>query len=99
MVKQFRATTTSLSLIAATRAHPAKRPAITDEASPFALRSTRNRPRTAMHQWCVAGANEGGKGSGRVVADILGFRISGAMLGLVAAGPPRAVPDDGCGVM
>jgi len=30
---------------------------------------------------------------------ILGFRISGAMLGLVAAGPPRAVPDDGCGVM
>jgi len=23
-----------------------------------------------MHQWCVAGANEGGKGSGRVVADI-----------------------------
>ena len=27
--------------------------AITDEASPFALRSTRNRPRRAVHQGCV----------------------------------------------
>src|SRR5215204_2635338 len=35
--------------------------AITDEASPFALRSTRNHPRRAMHQGCVAGANDGGR--------------------------------------
>ena len=57
MVKQFRATTTSLSLIAATRRTPAKRPAITDEASPFALRSTRNHRRTAVRRgasWTAA---------------------------------------------
>ena len=44
LVKQFRATTPSLSLAidySATRRSPAKRLAITDEASPFALRSTR----------------------------------------------------------
>jgi len=41
---------------------------ITDEASPFALRSTRNRPRRAMRQGCVARANAGGRkwrGGGR----------------------------------
>jgi hypothetical protein len=37
---------------AATRRSPAKGLAITDEASPFALRSTRNRPRTALHPGC-----------------------------------------------
>ena len=35
---------------AATRRSPAKRLAITDEASPLVLRSTRNRPRTALHR-------------------------------------------------
>jgi hypothetical protein len=34
-------------------AYPALRLAITDEASPFALRSTRNRPRTAVHRLLV----------------------------------------------
>jgi hypothetical protein len=45
LVKQFRATTPSLSLaidlLSHQAQHPAKRLAITDEASPFALRSTR----------------------------------------------------------
>ena len=52
-------------------AQPALEPAcITDEASPLVLRSTRNRSEEAMHQGCVARANEGGEGSGGVVADI-----------------------------
>jgi len=38
-----------------------ERTAITDEASPFALRSTRNRPRTALHLRCQSAV----KGSGR----------------------------------
>jgi hypothetical protein len=42
----------------------AARFAITDEASPFALRSTRNHPRRAMHHGCVAGANDGEEGRG-----------------------------------
>jgi hypothetical protein len=53
MVKQFRATHyLTVPPYATTRRSPAKRLAITDEASPFALRSTRNHPRTALHQRC-----------------------------------------------
>jgi hypothetical protein len=43
---------------------------ITDEASPFALRSTRNRPRTAMHQGCVRSRQRKRGGSSTVVADV-----------------------------
>jgi conjugative relaxase-like TrwC/TraI family protein len=50
---------------------PYKRLAITDEASPFALRSTRN---SFRGEQCTTGAfaraNDGGGGSGGVVADI-----------------------------
>ena len=41
------------SAASTTRCPHYRRLAITDEASPFALRSTRNRPRRAMHQGCV----------------------------------------------
>jgi hypothetical protein len=44
--------------------------AITDEASPFALTLDPIDPRKAMRQGCVAGADEGGKRSGGVVADV-----------------------------
>ena len=37
--------------------------AITLDREPSALRSTRNRLRRAMHQGCVAGANDGGEGA------------------------------------
>ena len=40
------------SAASTTRCPHYRRLAITDEASPFALRSTRNRPRTAMHHGC-----------------------------------------------
>ena len=54
MVKQFRANHyLAVPPCAMTRRSPTKRLAITDEASPFALRSTRNHPRRAMHHGCV----------------------------------------------
>jgi conjugative relaxase-like TrwC/TraI family protein len=49
---------------------PFNPPVITDEASPFALRSIRNRLRRAVHHGCVARANDGEEGCGGVVADI-----------------------------
>src|ERR687897_3233160 len=49
---------------------PASALAITLDRAPFALRSTRNRLRRAMHQGCVRSRQRRRGGSGGVVADI-----------------------------
>jgi hypothetical protein len=65
IVKQFRANHyLAVPPYATIRRSSAKRLAITDKASPFALRSTRNRLRTAVHRRCQSQVVEGCRDDG-----------------------------------
>ena len=59
---------------------------ITDEASPLALRSTRNRPRTAMHRRCLSLVVEGCRDDGA------GVRAIDDHAGILARELPETAP-------